>query len=345
MSNNLLLSNNVEPIIYEIQTLFRPQFAKTIIIYNSLVDIPLHKIWIHINRCKICNVNGLELKIALSNQDKKNVELIENLENKILEKLRVDISDNLYFKTELDLKDSFAPTLGITFDMDTVFFKYDGNESDQKTTIIKGRDVSIILELCHLNFSRNTLVPQWKALQIKQHEPINFSKFITDITQVQTPIYTNITIPNIPSVPTIPKVPSIPSIPLSHTQINLSNKPIPNNTSNQNSTDYQPRLVITQDELLNVLGKLKKCNNNAMTINTNEINNSNKIILNKVITKEPMTIKEIYDNNIINDTNEINEYMININKMKKYLNYNNEDIKYKSRNISNFCTTLDIIIK
>lgn len=318
--SNLLLTDTIGPIIYD-RT--KSYFKDRITVYNSLTDIPLHKIWIHIDRCKITDINNMEISIALSIKNQKLISLIRNLEDEILKKLRSDIAQRLCIESKLYETDSFAPILLITYDNDTTFFQHDGEQTT--FNIKKNLDITTIIELNYFQLDNNILRPHWKALQIKQHELINLNKFITcsgpcHIPSAPPPTYSynqeTMTIPVPPPAP----VRSPPIFPPHTTTVTTT-------TTTKSPSETQVRFVINENELKNILTNLKKKKtaSSSSPLLPPQISQASPILLNKVTTKEPLSVKQSYENNkltnlMLNDSDitESMETLTSINTKLKF---------------------------
>jgi len=318
---NLLVSDTNINISYKITDNQSSYFNKTkkIITYNSNSDIPLQKIWIGIKLCRVIEVNTNNIIIAFSSND-KTIDLILGIENIISDRLKKDTQQTLEYKTKLLLSDTFFPTIEIGYDSQTVCVEQNGCVNN-KITSIKDKNVSMILELDYVQLSTNKLFFNWKIIQSKEYELLNLNKFILD-TETPLPIQQNIVLPinnkidlNPKSIPPAPPAPPIKIVSQSD-----SKNPI-----------VSVRMVPTKDQLLGALNNLKKSVSepppNTDKIPPKPIENNLQIqnqisLLNKVETKEPMTVGEIYKANNFNMTNVMNELKnINVslkkNKKKK----------------------------
>ena len=348
-------NKSVNKLIYKIDSTTNI-FTQNLYLFNINCVIPLHKYWIHIPRCKLVNVKNNIITIGFSDSTTNNklYDFIKNITQLINDKIlphykstqinnKIHTNANIYFNIDFN------------FTNDTKLYNIDKEPISISTLKLSdGFDnYTIFVELDKIQIYNSAANFHWKILQMKELFVIDVNKSLFDMFDYETfhRVNLNNIIPNglnVPNAPAIPNSaipnsgilnpaipnpnifnpPNAPPIPVpifNPPQLNQNNyvpnlNPNPKPSQNQNSSPFIP----SPNDLVNMLSKLKK--NNYVKQNLQETNTKQEVItLKKVETKEPKTVKQIYDEGLEMDkTNRIYKLIQNnIQMFKSFKNIQN----------------------
>lgn len=145
--------------------------TKEINVYNPNVRQPLQKYLYILDNVKLDKKlsGGKQAKVVLSSQDKKLIESIKNLNQKIDEYINY-LNENGHNITDisdlLTISEYYPPVLTITLDQSAVL-DTDGTHV-KIMSIANGSMIKMIVELERLIIRRDTVEKIWRAIQIKK---------------------------------------------------------------------------------------------------------------------------------------------------------------------------------
>ena len=301
--SNLLITDisEIGDITYNISTL--SYFINKVIPINISSDIPLHKFWVYIDKCKLLTKNDNKISAVLSVKS-DSIKIINSIEQKISEKIKNEISELLTIKFSID--STFVPTMLLEMNYQTIAFDNDDTKININDIKIQS-DLNLIIELNYLIVTPNKIFPSWRIVQIRKTNFINVNESIFNrITKKVNTLDKQVPIPPPPPLPPLP--PPLPSLP----------PPLPPSTTHQSIHQSQMKKFIPSvSDLSNALGNLKKISN-VPKINELESSSSTHIpILKHVKTKEPKCITEILREEFVDaikdDIHKFNEIKKNMN--------------------------------
>ena len=304
-------------------------FVDKIIVINASADIPLHKFWIYIDKCKITKFFGDMITIVFSSKT-KSVNIINFLETKIITKFsKISFDESMLSINQNDN----VPSMTINLNTDTKFFD-DKDESIFYNDLNENDTISAIIELEHLMMTPLKILSRWTAIQIQKlcifDKNISLFKQIKEKNKHQPQLYVQNTIQN-----TIP--PPITFVP----PVKFEKLPEKTFVDAKIGT-----FVPSVSDLSKALGKLKKINqsnegdDSSQQSSDKQINdkpdipklNINNIQLKHVVTKEPKSLKELYNDeiqidcqNLMNIQSKLNIVLQNKNNIiKNFMNQLNK---------------------
>ena len=306
-------------------------FVKKIYFYNPLINEPLHKFWFCIKNAKILNVHANRIEIVIASSEEKLVTALKSLDAIVAESLKkLNIERAL---PSIITSANYPPRMELNLTSNSVI--YDRNSKNGDITLLKKNlKFTAFIEFYSISIANSKVSRTWRVVQLKEEAPMDLtmSLFDTNNHSAYMPMhpvvgsYPHIPIPYYSSMPHMatsipfPPFPPVPP-PFPPPTHHRAEKPVANNEKQEKSCFVPP----SADQLKDVLGRLKKRNDNTKQTKTpesesiTENNNSNKI-LDTRMTKTT---------NIINDTkltatkqiNEIvNEPPIMFDKSKDSIN-------------------------
>ena len=153
-------------------------FSKIVYPYNCKSNIPQHKFWVHIDKCKLTNnnitgsTNDITVALSLRAECMKHIKMIEKQINL---KLTEDELYNVEIDTQLVNDNKSVPLLNLTVDKNTMVFDSDDTKINFHQ-IQMGHELSLICELHYLILSDSALSPCWRVVQAKRIESFDISK-------------------------------------------------------------------------------------------------------------------------------------------------------------------------
>jgi hypothetical protein len=143
--------------------------------YNTQSTIPLHKYWIHIDKCKLINISKTQMTIGINNTEKC-IEIIKELELKLHNIINEDFGYNVQLYSKLIDNDNSIPIMNISYDINTKFFDANDMETQCIDSNNIGNEFTVIIELDVLNLFTDKTVMIWKVVQVKKTEMLNMTK-------------------------------------------------------------------------------------------------------------------------------------------------------------------------
>ena len=252
-------------------------FTTEIIPINTNSNIPLHKFWVYIDRCKI-KINGTKFTIALSFKS-DTIQIIKKLEKKIANQINNDFEESYKFIKSIRISDNYVPLIRMNIkDENIIFFDEKDNAINFTDYIfsdnisdISENNYSLILELSSVTLNTNKLTPEWRIIQMKKIQFIDINRSLfakLGNNSGKKNIDDNCQKSELPIMPNQPilqhNIPPPPPPPLFAPQMSLSVPVIQqkeNITPKQKPKDVQKKqfnYVPTVADLSNAMGKLKK---------------------------------------------------------------------------------------
>lgn len=340
MINDLLTNINSTKynIIFDRPKTFAISYFK-IAVYNGDINHPLQKYWFFIPKAKIIEKTKSNIIIALSKNedDSKLVNYIEELENKLFQNTKENLSKSIRkIKNSFSINNNYPPVIKLDISDDIAIFNYNEEEINQDDLEVNNL-ISVYLELENIIASLDETWIVWRILQIKKLHSIDFKKsFFKVLPQssynqqnvnnfvsggkeyFNVPFHTmnkaedlynnNISTSNSPfnSATTSHSIPPPPPLPPTTTlssSINLIKYPIPTNqniNSNNNQKNTISKFSISETDILHQINRLKKVKQEHFTnIEPNIDEIPLKITkLKKVETREPINLNDWFSNSI-----------------------------------------------
>lgn len=311
-------------------------FMDVLIPYNTLSEIPLHKIWIQIDKSKILHVidNNIILGLTISNTSINTIKIIEN---KMLETINKNynidgkLNSNLIeFKTSNKI-----PTFQILTDSNTLLFNNNDEQIITEKLLINdlhvGNEINVITELSNINVNISSRIINifWKAVQIKKIDMININKSLFAKPKYVPPPMQNTQMYNSNLPPHLPQ--HIHTEPILNKQHSEHSELSMSQSQPRENPVIKPKFMPSLSDLTNALKKLKPVESGQTAPQqqtTAQIEIPKNVQLKHVVTKEPINFVDIMkqehkeNQNImmINDMQKImkiNKYIKNIGKKNK----------------------------
>lgn len=302
---DLIIDENIEVsnVRYEIERI--NYFNNKIIPYNGKSIYPLHKFWIHIDKCKIVRRNffndsqSITVGLPLESKTIKNVKLVEKTINS---KLLEDEITRFSIISKLNDSQSNIPTFELTVCNDSIIFDENNSKLNTHIDFLKLHDeLQIIAELDFVTSNDNYLKANWKIVQAMHIKSIDLTTPL--FSMISSHNNKNINVNNVNKIFHLSQNDSLQNnslqnyenkiqhnLPLESLSQNNISKQNTYNTQNSIQTSKKPVFIIpsTQD-LANALSGLKKIKNTTTNqkpnITTEKIQNENHK-LKHVVTKE-----------------------------------------------------------
>ena len=272
-------------------------FYTKIIPYNTNSSIPLHKYWIHINKCKLINITNTKITVGINNTE-KSIEIIKELELKLKQLINDEYDYNILLCSKLQDNGNSIPIIDILYDNSTKFFDaHDKEISCIDNTYIEN-EFTIIIELYVLNVFNKYMVPIWKVVQVKKIEMLNMTKSLFSLlSPLQSLSYQQTTIPQTIQQ-TIPQT----TIPYQKQTHQYQEKPIEQLKNTSITPTVLPIKTVFMPSMADLKGALQKLkpviNTDSKDIQVLPLNLNNMITTNlsqlkHVETKEPIQFVDI----------------------------------------------------
>lgn len=225
-------------------------------IYNSSVDIPLHKVWLKINKVKIFNIlklpdNNKKMIILfspLNKKTKKLLDLIISIEKHINNK----INSQYNICSPLKMIDEYMAIMIIDIPMnnDSYNFKIFNNDNDEINSIQINDNIGLYMELDSIWDDDVQIGYNWKVLQIKVYKNISFDTCRFDM-------HKNTTTPKTEPVKII--IPNKSSYKIKETSAYKIKEPIIDNIPQPKiKINQPPKFAPSLKDILETKKKLKK---------------------------------------------------------------------------------------
>ena len=321
MISNLLITDisEIGEIIYN--STMMNYFTNKIIPINVSSDIPLHKFWVHLDKCKL--LSKCENKIYVILPTKSNsIKIINSIEEKISQKLKNDISDLL--DIQFSINTTSIPAMLLDVDFQTTAFENDDKKINI-SNIGSNSDINLIVELDYLMVTPDKIFYNWRVVQVRKASFINinesmFSKIHDKPnSNNNSQLYGYIPSPSfLPSVPAFVSPPSVPALSPPSIPALMPPPPLPPGIPNQGQNTHQiKRFAPSISDLSNALGKLKKPLDIKKTNDQNQLLQIIAPVLKHIEIKEPQNITKILKNEFISSIkNDIEKF----NNIKKFMN-------------------------
>lgn len=275
---DLILTSSVaeDDIRYIVQA--NTLFSKKVMVYNGKCSRPLHKFWVLIEGCRTIDIDNNRILVGLTSRS-PTIDRIEDLENKIFERIKNDInikSNKLTLYNSIKRDDKFVPTIQLIITDSSRFFDH----KDERLEYIRAdKDFQCIVELDYLMETNNTLALYWRIVQTKELDPIDTN--VSLFTRKQAP-----------SVP-VRQVYSPPSHDTSNDPP-VPRTPVSAPTTLPQKSNAPMRLFITPDEIMKARERLGKKKKVGPEVPQKKVEIKEIPKLRKVETKEPMSASELY---------------------------------------------------
>ena len=283
-------------------------FVEKLNLYNLDSNIPMQKIWILIENCKICFIDDTVISIAVSNKNEKLISFMENLDKQINKIIEDNISKiDTYMPSMVE---SPLHIMNLRFTEDSIFLG--NNEACVDIKDLKlGNNVSICIELSSVYINKKKDCKIWQILQLKKNTTIDFTKSLFGSSgAIQL---TSSKLPNRNPVKVTQRIlSSIPSIP-STPSISFSPPPPPPKKKEVSGPSH---LLFSMADLATMKNKLKKPRRRQPPkIKETKININPLAGLKKVITREPKSGVELM-------SDKLTEHVKRIIKLKSNIDFN-----------------------
>jgi hypothetical protein len=253
-------------------------------IYNKKIDHPDAKFIFYIEKAKVISYERGKtiFSISYSDKNKKMIEYIERLENEVCDYVSEELGKKKFNKRTFS-KNKFVCTIN-----KVPIFNFN-DELLADIELKKSDIVSIYLEQEKFLISKKYIWIEWKILQIKLFEDIDYSKslFVNVIKQDYATSQPSINIP--------PPPPPIINNSLARNSSSMEIKKFDSKieaVKPQTQTQTQPkRLEISADQLINQLKKLKKVNSEKSNEELIENQSKDTVTTNK--SPESQNIKNV----------------------------------------------------
>ncbi|ARF09205.1 hypothetical protein Catovirus_2_154 [Catovirus CTV1] len=267
-------------------------------LYNADINHPLHKFWFFIPKAKIIDRTPTHITVALttSDYDKKFLEYLNKLQNKVLACFKNSIFDSIKnIKISFNTGKNLPTTVKLDIRNDIPIF--DENEEELDSSHLKVNSlISIILELDNIVASTSEAWIVWKVLQIKKFNCIDLKKSLFKMATSDIRIHSGSSVQqvsqSIPPPPPPPPLPPVFQVPKLSIPVK---KDVPNNNVQKTS-----RFEISEVQIIDQINKLKKVKLDKeekkeqkepeLPYNINE--------LKKVETKLPLSTEEWYNKSL-----------------------------------------------
>lgn len=153
-------------------------------VYNSSVDIPLHKVWLKVNKVKIFNIlklpdNNRKMIILFSPLNKKTKKILD-----LIISIEKHINSNQYTTcSPLKMIDDYMAIMIIDIPMkkEKYQFKIFDDDNEEIDNISINDDIGLYMELNYIWDDEVQIGYTWKVLQIKVYKKISFDICLFDI--------------------------------------------------------------------------------------------------------------------------------------------------------------------
>lgn len=297
-------------------------------IYNKNINHPMQKFWFLIPKAKVSEINDNSIKITLSYSENDNnfIKIIKNIEDNVKNHINDIMSINI-IRSALKNRSKFYPELSVKLNKKTKIFDSKGNIIPLSINSI----VSLYIELSEVLINENDFYSTtiFNTLQVKVLDNLDFSQTLFDY-DVSKPFI----LPVLPQ-PTIINTETPREIPRIHSSITITPK-VSNTISQKPSTltGLTPALLMAQMQRLKKTIKDEETPKEEPKTNIIDMTITK---LNKVITREPLTVHELYkleqENNKINTFDLLQAYD-NIMKSEKEFRKRNKINNKKYKKIS-----------
>jgi hypothetical protein len=293
-------------ILYNEPVYISPTYSK-LSLYNPDINFPLQKFWFHLTQVKIYNNNkkNTDIEIILSNSemDKNFIEYIDILDIKICDVIKkMKNNKKLQKKKSYVKKTNLPPILNLKVPISgTKIFDEDNNNINITDIDISNNDitVAVIIELSDILITDDDY---WINYTIKQMKIKNHNENLFDVLENNNNFikkennYINYNTNNKP-------------------QIKLSN----NNINNNNNTNKIAPFIVSTNDILNQLNKMKEKKNKLVELDNivepdNNINMKEDIKNKLVESDNNINMKEDMKNKLDNMFNEMKIFQQNLKK-------------------------------
>ena len=314
-------SSNINKIEYS-RIEYVNTFIRKIKFYNPEVNEPLHNFWYFITNAKIIKNSANNISIVLSSNDNKLIESINNLDEKINDIICKNTSVS-NINSSIKKSINYPPIIELIIDSDSKFFN-DENKIINCLDIRNNSKVQLYIELDSVILGTTKCDKKWRLIQLKQEKTLD--------------------IINMFDIP-IPVPPILPPAPVYHKIIQSSHKqeelPVLVKKEEKKEKVECVFLPPSKNDLLNMLGKLKKSNNTddikpiSKDINLNETSVDLLNMLGK--------LKSVKKENVSKDvSNDMFQY---IKEQKELMNVYKEYFKKDKEMAKDIINNMDRLLK
>ena len=267
------------------------QYAQTYYnfnVYNPLINMPLQKFWLFINKAKVIKLAKDNITIAVSYQDNsKLVNYISSVENYIFNDVKKIIAVKTIKKTIINDNN---PIIKLNCCSSIPTFTNNNVETNYSAITIDSY-ISLFIELEQVVVARGEIFFIWTVLQIKQIEYIDFRKSLFNSNHMSntksynshTPLSNNTHLNN-----------HIPHNNYTMPPQMLSPPPPPPPINTTLTQEIRPVLHISASDLLSQISKLKK--KSEINIPKTELTKLEPVTqLKKIVPKEPLPVASWYN--------------------------------------------------
>jgi len=247
-------------------------FTKRIKFYNPMVNEPLHKFWYYIPNAKIIKKGPNNISIVTSSSEKQLIESLNSLDettNKIIRNIKGDYT----IEPSIILNSNYPPMMNLIIDSESIIYNHNNEVSD--ITLIKPNSkIMTYIELDCVILGSKEAFKKWRIIQMKEIKPMELGFNLFHQQNANPNPNPNININMFNQNQSIPYTIPNPNLNQQYQQSQQSQNTnqLPKNQQNQQinqTTKDKPTgnmglngfIPPTQQQLLDMMGKLKKSSN------------------------------------------------------------------------------------